>query len=280
MSKNGRRSFLCPNCRRLISSGMDQCPYCNISNPGSWRHNNLISRGFQDPEQLVKIIIYTNAGMFILSLLFSRSGPGLSFNPLSFLSPDNNSLLILGATGTIPINGLHRWWSLVSANYLHGSILHILFNMFAFNQLAPLAIKEFGSHRMFIIYTVGGILGFLVSYFAGVRFTIGASAAVCALMGAILYYGKSRGGGYGRAVYSQISGWVVSLFIFGFLVPGINNWGHGGGLATGALLGFVLGYRERKKESFLHKTLAWGCMFLTAAVLVFSISIGIVSLLL
>lgn len=53
---------------------------------------------------------------------------------------------------------------------------------------------------MVVIYTLSGMCGFLVSYLAGVGFTIGASAAVCGLIGAALYYGKRRGGRYGQTV--------------------------------------------------------------------------------
>ena len=205
--------------------------------------------------------------MFAISLIFNLRLPGLSFNPLTVFAPDNQSLLLLGATGTIPIDRFHRWWTLISANYLHGGIVHILFNMLAFNQLAPLVNREYGTYRMIVIYTVAGIIGFLVSYMAGVSFTIGASAAVCGLMGASLYYGKSRGGVYGRIIYKQIGGWAVGLFLFGLIVPGINNWGHGGGICAGAALGFLMGYQERKMQNNFHRILAGGCIALTVIAL-------------
>jgi rhomboid protease GluP len=189
--------MLCPNCRKLISIDESPCPYCGIKRPGSRWKNNLFTRGFLGTDYLIKAIIIANVGMYLLSLLIDPMSKGLSSNPLFLLSPSNRSLLLLGATGTIPVDQLHRWWTLISANYLHGSILHILFNMAALIQIARLVVQEYGVHRMFIIYTVGGVLGFLISYLAGVTLTIGASAAVCSLIGATLYYGKSRGGVYG-----------------------------------------------------------------------------------
>ena len=122
--------MLCPNCRRLISRDDSVCPYCSLNNPTSmWRR--ITGRGLQDGDQLLKILIGVNIAMYILSLLFSSHTTGSSFNPLTFLAPDSRSLLLLGATGYIPVDQLHRWWSMVSANYLHGSILHIFFNMIA-----------------------------------------------------------------------------------------------------------------------------------------------------
>jgi rhomboid protease GluP len=241
-----------------------------MKNPTS-RWNGLLARSMRDGEELLRFLIIVNVVMYILSILLSPRSTGISFNPLFFLSPDNRSLLLLGASGYIPIDRLHRWWTLVSANYLHGSIMHLLFNMLALNQLGPLVIQEYGNYRMFIIYTMSGVFGFLVSYLAGVNFTIGASAAVCGLIGAILYFGKSRGGIYGQAIYKQISGWAIGIFLFGFLVPSINNWAHGGGMLAGAGLGFLLGYRERNRETKGHKIGAFVCVGITAAVLAWAI---------
>jgi len=219
------------------------------------------------PDRFIGLILTLNIGMYVISLLLNPGSMGRSLNPLLFLSPGEGSLILLGATGTLPIDRLHRWWTLLSANYLHGSILHILFNMMAFRQLCPLAIREYGVARTLIIYTIGGSAGFFISYLFGVRLTIGASAAVCGLIGAILYFGKSRGGVYGQAVYSQVGGWAIGIILFGFLVPGINNWGHGGGMLAGGLLGFLLGYQEKKKENLLHKVLAALCVVATMVVL-------------
>jgi len=275
MTKHQRQSILCPKCRKLISVDETICPYCGLTRPGSLWKNNIITLGFSNTDQLIKTIIYVNVGIFIISLLLNSRLPGLSMNPFYILSPENRSLLLLGATGTIPIDRLHRWWTIVSANYLHGGILHILFNMIAFRQLAPLVAREYGVYRMFIIYTLSGIIGFRISYLAGVTFTIGASAAICGLMGSILYYGKSRGGIYGQSIYKQVAGWAVVLFLFGLIMPGINNWGHGGGIVAGIILGFFLGYRERKEENLFHKILTGFCVVLTVIVLGWAIISGI-----
>jgi rhomboid protease GluP len=61
------------------------------------------------------------------------------------------------------------------------------------------------------------------------------------------------------------------LFIFGFMVPGINNWGHGGGIVGGIVLGYFLGYQERSRENLFHKSLAGVCVVLTVAVLAWAI---------
>ena len=274
MAKQQRRSILCPNCGKLISVDEPRCPYCAIQRPGSSLKNNPLMLLFRDPQQLVRGIIVVNVALFVISLVLKPTFASVSMNPLTFLAPDSSSLLVLGATGTIPIDRFGRWWSLLAANYLHGGVLHIFFNMMALRQLAPFVTREFGTYRMFIIYTVGGVIGFWVSYIAGVRFTIGASAAVCSLIGAALYYGKSRGDSYGQAIYRQVGGWALALFVFGLLVPGINNWGHGGGILGGILLGFLMGYEDKGRERLVHKSAAVICLIFTAAVLVWAVASG------
>ena len=270
MAKPHRSSILCPNCKKLISANEARCPHCGTANPGSWWKNLKILE-LLSTEQIMWAIIYLNIGMYIFSLLLNPLSSSFSLNPFAFLSPANKSLLLLGATGSVPINELHRWWTLVSANYLHGGILHIFFNMVAFRQLAPFVLREYGAYRMFIIYTLSGIIGFFVSYLAGVSFTIGASASVCGLIGSILYYSKSRGGIYGQALFRQIGGWALGIFLFGLLMPGINNWGHGGGILSGIILGFFLGYQDRVKEGLFHSILAGTCSIITVLVLVWAV---------
>jgi rhomboid protease GluP len=275
MSSQKRQSLLCPNCKKLISTSEKRCPHCGTAHPAAWYKNNIWTRGFSDPYQLIKWMIGANVGIFAISLLLNPRGFGLAMNPLTFLSPSGQILELLGATGTVPIKSGQQYWTLISANYLHGGILHIFFNMVAFRQLGLLMAREYGVYRMFIVYTLGGVMGFGVSVLAAVPWTIGASASVCSLAGALLYYGKSRGGIYGRTLYKQIGIWMLLLFMFGFLVPVINNWGHAGGLAAGIGLGFVLGYQERKKENIFHKLLAGGLAVLTLLILGRAILSGI-----
>lgn len=271
-----KNSQLCPNCRGLISRNESVCPYCGLQSPASWWKNNGFFRLFKDPDLFLKGLSGVNIAFFVLSLILSPGGMGVEMNPFGFLSPDNRSLLLLGATGTMPIATLHRWWSLVSASYLHGSLLHLIFNLIALRQIGPLIIQEYGLARMFTIYTFGGIGGFLLSVLAGVPFTIGASAAVCALIGAALYYGKSRGGSYGRQVYQQVGGWALSIFVFGLLVPGINNWAHGGGMAAGIVCALLLGYQDKRRELISHRMLGAACALVTFLILFWALLTAVI----
>ena len=270
--------MLCPSCRKLISRYVVVCPFCGLKKPASNFKNNIVVSWICDDDQLVTTIIVVNIVMFVLSIVIDQSQSALNFNLFNFLSPSNQSLLVLGATGTIPVFQLHNWWTLIAANYLHSGLLHIVFNMMAFRQLAPLVLQEFGINRTLILYTIGGGVGFLISILAGVQFTVGASAALCSLIGSLLYYGKSRGGVYGQNIFRQIGGWAIGIGIFGLLVPGINNWGHGGGMLAGLVLGYLLGYKDKKKEKFTHKVLAILCLTATGLVLIWSLLNGVLFL--
>ena len=259
---------LCTNCGRLIGGNLGTCPHCQSRQPQAGWRSWLDPGATGDPFRPVRLLIIANVAMFVLSILIQ---PRLSgFSPFEFLAPTNQSLLVLGSTGALPLWQLGRWWTLVAAGFLHGGLLHLVFNMIALRQLAPLMLREFGSERTILIYSLGSVVGFLVSAMAGVRLTIGASAAICSLIGALLYYGKSRGGSYGQAVFSQIGGWALGIALFGFLIPGINNWGHGGGMLAGVLLAWLLGYREARRETPGQRLAARISVIATALVLAWS----------
>ncbi len=266
-----RNSSLCPHCRRLISRDESICPYCGLANPTAWWRRLGPQRVFLGPGKFVidpvRIIIYINVFIYFLSLIVKPSSLGMTPNPFLFLSPSESSLFLLGATGTLPIDRFGRWSSLISASFLHGGIFHILFNMIALYQLGPFVILEYGVYRFIIIYTLSGIGGFYLSYLVGIPFTLGASASICGLIGAILYFGKSRGGFYGESIYRQALGWVVGLVFCALLLPGINNWAHGGGLVTGIVTSFLAGYEEKAPEKLWHRILGWLCILVTVLIL-------------
>jgi rhomboid protease GluP len=264
--------MLCPGCRKLISVDEPACPHCGLTRPGTLKWLALMKRFSPETMNVVKIIIYANSVLFILSLFLNPSEMGFTANPMGMLAPSNRSLFALGASGSIPVGHYGRWWTLISASFLHGGILHIFFNMAALSQLGPFVIRIFGAYRFIVIYVVTGIAGFFLSVAAGVPFTIGASASICGLIGAILYYGKSQGGFYGQAIYKQAMGWIVGLVIFGLLIPGINNWAHGGGVLAGVLLGFLLGDQDRRPETALHQLLGWASIMLTVLVLLWAVT--------
>ena len=265
-----RNSMLCPRCRKLISRDEEICPYCGVKRPAR-RLPDIFQRWSATPGEIVRPLIIINVIFFILTLIIAPIHFGSLHNPLSFLAPGNRSLLILGATGSMPVFQMQRWWTLISASFLHGSILHLLFNMVALNQLGPICAELFGLHRFLIIYLVSGVIGFYLSSLAGITLTIGASASLCGLIGALLFYGKSRGGEFGQLVVHQVRGWIIGLVLIGLFLPSINNWGHGGGLLGGLALAALLGYQERRPAGIVIRNLAVAVVLISIAIILWDL---------
>lgn len=226
------------------------------------------------PANVVKIIISINVIMFVISLIFSGKKTGFTLNPLYLLTPSSDALLFLGATGKLVIQKYNNWFSLISANWLHAGLLHIFFNMMAIRVIVPLVIKEFGLSRMFSLYTLTGAAGFFSSIIGDVHLTIGASSGICGLIGAALYFGKSRGGTWGDLVYRQTAGWIVSLVLIGFMIPNVNNWSHAGGLISGILLGWIFSYNEQRPQNRIDIAIAIILSSLTAWLLLDNVQEG------
>jgi rhomboid protease GluP len=127
---------------------------------------------------------------------------------------------------------------------------------------------------MLILFTLTSVAGFAVSYLFGVRFTIGASAAICGFIGAIVFYAWSRGGAYGQNLMRQVSGWLIGLLIIG-MMPNINNFAHGGGLVAGFALAWLLGYGDQSREGLVQKAVAGFCVLATVIGLVLAVIGGV-----
>jgi rhomboid protease GluP len=254
-------SILCYACGKLNRADAPACFYCGRRNPGLWGLAPGLGRwmGRLDFAGLVTIVA---VAAYVASLLLDPSSLLKARSPFDFLAPSGLALEYLGMTGAEPWRQ-GRWWTVLTAIYLHGSLLHLVFNLLWIRQMASDVEEVFGHARFIVIFTVSGALGFVLSNFVGVAYTLGASGAVFGLFGAMVYYGRQRGGFFGEAVFKQYGTWALVIFVLGFL-PGfhVNNWGHGGGFAGGFLAALVLG--AGRSERGTHRVLAALCLGLTA----------------
>jgi len=194
------------------------------------------------------------------------------------LQPSTESMFVFGASGAVPVFSYGRWWTVLSASWLHGGLLHILFNMLWVRQLAPATARFYGPGRMMLIYLVGGAagfilsslagayLGFLPSFLRGASLTIGASAAIFGLLGALVFYGRRIGG---SALGQQAWTWALVLFAFGFMMPGIDNFAHLGGFLGG--YGLAMWFNPRKPEKMDHMIAAVVGLVLSLAAIILSV---------
>lgn len=256
MGNNVKRAILCPGCGKLISADADACIHCGMKNPGRMGIHTALQKLFRGRIELVQFMIYFCIGLFVVSLLLD---PGAILKVGSFynlLSPSNVSLFLLGGTGDLALRH-GRWWTVITAIYLHGSLLHIFFNMLLLRQIGSLVQEVFGPARFLIIFTFSGVAGFILSNLLDGHLTIGASGSIFGLLGAMIYYGKARGGIFGDAIYRQLLIWAIVLFLFGLLSgTRVNNWAHLGGLAGGFISGSLFGYQEKRVETYRHRLLS------------------------
>lgn len=264
-------SVICASCGVLVGVADEACYNCGRRNPGMWGYGPALRKLGQDMG-FVALVIGSTATLYVVSLLLS--GGGMQ----SLLSPSSQILFLLGASGSVPVVSFGRWWTFLTAGWLHAGPLHILFNVLWIRQLAPEVAELYGAGRMVIIYVISGVCGFALSTLGGVllgsapifflrgaQFTVGASAPIFGLLGAVVYYGRRTG----RSQASQAGlQYALMLGVLGFIMPGTDNYAHLGGFAGGFVTGMVLD--PLKPERPDHLALALVCLAATFAALVAS----------
>ena len=268
-------SVLCTSCGVLVGVGDETCYNCGRRNPGLWGYAPAL-RALGHDLGFVPFVIGACVVIFGLTLVFSRGQIGMG-GLFSLLSPSVPALIVFGGSGAYPVFVLDRWWTVLSAGWLHGGALHILFNMMALRQLAPSTADLYGPGRMVIIYVAASVVGFTLSsvagqyfprlpFLGGGQFTVGASASIAGLIGAILAYGHRSGSGQAR---SYAMSYVVMLVLTGFFFPAIDNYAHIGGFAGGYYTARLLD--PLKPERIDHLAIAVVCLAVSILSVVVSV---------
>ncbi|MCI0520627.1 MAG: rhomboid family intramembrane serine protease [Chloroflexi bacterium] len=145
-------------------------------------------------------------------------------------------------------------WRLITPAFLHStdSILHIGFNMYALLAFGPGLERTFGRSRFLALYLLGGFAGNVLSFVFSPNYSLGSSTAIFGLLGAeavFLYTNRTLFGARARRALVNIL-MVAGFNLFIGLSPGIDNWGHLGGLIGGGLFAWLGGPRLALQESF------------------------------
>lgn len=243
--RQAQGSIVCAECNRLVSINEQACPYCGAWRPGLFGWAPALRTLVGARLDLIVLITGTCVTLFALALLLQPDAILRPSGFLSLLSPGRLPLYQLGMTGGVAWQ-LGWWWTLLTAIYLHGGLLHILFNVMWIRNLGPAAAEAYGPARTFVLFNVAGASGFLVSNVMSGAETIGASGAIFGLLAALIVYGRKRGS---SVMTQQLWQWAIILGIFGFLVPNVNNWAHGGGFAGGWVAAHLMGFSDEHRES-------------------------------
>ena len=136
-----------------------------------------------------------------------------------------------------------EYWRLITPVFLHGSILHLGFNMYALYIFGPGLERYYGHGRFILLYFLGAFAGNVFSFMFSASPSLGSSTAIFGLLaaeGVFLYQNQKIFGGVARRALNNIIMIAVVNLIIG-LSPGIDNWGHMGGLLGGAIFAFLGG---------------------------------------
>jgi rhomboid protease GluP len=126
-------------------------------------------------------------------------------------------------------------WRLVTPIFLHASLIHIGFNMYALFALGPSLERYYGRTRYLLLYFVSGIAGNVVSFYFSPYESLGASTSIFGLVsaeGVFVYRNRELFGRQARAMLGNLF-LIVAVNLMLGLSPGIDNWGHIGGLLGG-----------------------------------------------
>jgi len=224
---------MCPNCRAFITTSDRVCPYCEVKlgpravdrrNPGE-----ILGGLIPQARFTTVLILLINFALFAATWLYSQN-TGRPFNQV---------LAIFGAKLSLPYMRAQSW-RLITAGFLHGGVLHILMNSWVLFDLGAEAEAAYGTARMLIFYFTATVFGFAASTWWSGALSIGASAGIFGLIGAMIAYGMREKTALGSEVKSLYIRWAVYGLLMGLLpLFSIDNAAHIGGLAAGFVTAFI-----------------------------------------
>jgi rhomboid protease GluP len=245
---------MCPHCRAFISTSDKVCPYCDtgVGPPAIQRRSpaNLLGGLIPHARFTTIVILLINAGFYIAQAL-----PDLGLG----------QALPLFQAGAKYGPGIEagQWWRLLTAGFLHGGILHLLMNSWVLFDLGAQTEESYGTYRYLVIYVASTITGFYASYlWSPSSPSVGSSAGIFGLLGAMIALGMRDKSPYGAAIRSHYVQWGIYALVLSALFSATDNAAHIGGLAGGFLIAYVAGTPRRTTER-IWQVAGWAAIALT-----------------
>jgi len=215
---------MCPNCRAFVTTSDRVCPYCQVHigpravdrrNPGE-----ILGGLIPQARFTTMMILLINAALFLVQ----------EYAPQSGITQAGESLPAFLMGG--------QWWRLITAGFLHGGWLHILMNSWVLFDLGAEVELLYGTSRMIVFYFVSTITGFAVSSHLSGAASLGSSAGIFGLIGAMLAFGFTDRTSLGAQVKALYTRWVIYGLVLSF-IPGVDFWAHVGGFSGGFIAGWL-----------------------------------------
>jgi rhomboid protease GluP len=257
---------MCPHCRAFITNKDRVCPYCHeeVGARAVDRGAPVDVLGGMIPHArfATTMILLINFGVYAAMVVHSM---GLG-NGSALWSLDMQTLYQFG--GKLRESILRGdWWRLVTAGFLHGGLLHIAMNSWALFDLGAQVDEIYGTSRFVVFYILSSIGGFVASMYWSGSLSVGASAALFGLIGAMIALGVNNRTSMGGAIREMYIRWAIYGLLFGLLPQfHIDNAAHIGGLVTGFVTAYFTGTPRisTSPSEQAWRLAAWGCALLTA----------------
>lgn len=202
----------------------------------------MVRRGsFAETFPVTSFLLLFNIAFYLLELVAHWKLTG-SF-PSLFAGPDGRVTRILGSSGLSDFRA-GEYWRLTASGFLHGGLWHILFNGMVLWDLGRFCEPLLSPWKFLAVYVaclLGGSLG-SVAYTAvldpeSLRHSVGASGALCGLIGVLLVYSvRSRM----TEMRDAIVRWIIWIALFSYLIPQVDHAGHAGGFIVGCGFGLTV----------------------------------------
>ena len=169
------------------------------------------------------------------------------FMVLELFGEGSNNVLTLLQNGALypPLVREGDYYRLITCAFLHIGLLHLLFNCYALYVIGSQIESFYGKAKYIIIYLFSALIGSLMSMLFTDAISAGASGAIFGLLGALLYFGYHYRIYLGNVMRSQIIPLIIFNLMLGFILVGIDNAAHIGGLMGGILISMALGIKEK-----------------------------------
>ena len=211
----------------------------NDINEKTEKNNKIYEDTFKQKKVYITNLLISIC-VFIFALMVVKGANPLGINGLL--------LYLFGANIKEAVVG-GEIFRLITSTFLHASLLHLLFNMYALYIIGNQLESYIGKIKFLIVYLVSAISGSLMSCVFTTGISVGASGAIFGLLGSLLYFGYHYRLYLGSVLKSQIIPLILINLIFGFMDPRIDNASHIGGLIGGYLTTMALGIKGKSSKS-------------------------------
>ncbi len=192
-----------------------------------------------------KRIIFTNVISLICLIMYIIVGI-YGNNILNFSA---NVLVKFGANNILLVkNG--EIWRLITCSFLHVGFIHFLLNMYSLRVIGPSVEGLIGKGKFVFIYLLSALSASLMSlvFMDSNIVSVGASGTIFGLMGALLYFGYHYRLYLNDAIKTQIIPVIVFNLLIGFMISGVDNGAHIGGLIGGYLATMAIGIKNKSEK--------------------------------